>query len=201
MPFWQDYKSPEDVIGQNRLLKQRTKALVELALQAVFRSTLIGNHIPLVASVAFQALSVKVLRMVQQAARPSTHKTIRCDMDPGLLSCCRAVAVSHRSLITIEPRSFFAPVEDDLAEQLFRFAYPRDIAKFISLVRHMRFSRSQNNGRWLPQRFAQGGRIGEIRNNLRLQGRVETGLAAREYALHPRVFGCSEDAAYVEQGL
>ena len=29
-----DYKKPEDLIGQNGLLKQLTKALVELALQA-----------------------------------------------------------------------------------------------------------------------------------------------------------------------
>src|SRR5450830_521671 len=120
-------------------------------------------------------------------------------MDPGLLSCCRAVAYSY--LITIGSRSSLAPVEDDVAEQLFRFAYPRDIAKFISLVRHMRFSRSQNHGRRQPQRFAQGCRIGEIRNSLGLQGRVEKGLAAREYALHPGVFGCGEDAAYVEQAL
>lgn len=69
MPCWQDYKSPEDLIGQSGLLKQLTKALVERrALQAVFRSTLIGNHIPLVASIAFQAFSVKVLRIVVQAA-------------------------------------------------------------------------------------------------------------------------------------
>jgi hypothetical protein len=67
MPCWQDYKSPEDLVGQSVLLKQLTKALVERALQAVFRSTLIENHIPLVASIAFQAFSVKVRRMVEQA--------------------------------------------------------------------------------------------------------------------------------------
>ncbi|MBG6078135.1 hypothetical protein IWX85_003989 [Polaromonas sp. CG_9.11] len=68
MPCWQDYKSPEDLVGQNALLKQLTKALVERARQAVFRSTLIENHLSLVANIAFQAFSVKVLRMVEQAA-------------------------------------------------------------------------------------------------------------------------------------
>jgi transposase-like protein len=34
MPCWGGYKSPEDLIGQNGLLKQLTKALVERARQA-----------------------------------------------------------------------------------------------------------------------------------------------------------------------
>jgi hypothetical protein len=58
----------EDLVGQNGLLKQLTKALVERALQAEFTSTSIGNRIPLVASIAFQAFSVKVLKIVEQAA-------------------------------------------------------------------------------------------------------------------------------------
>lgn len=56
------YKKPEDLIGENGLLKQRTKALVERALQAERRSILVTISMSLPPTVLAMPARVKAAR-------------------------------------------------------------------------------------------------------------------------------------------
>ena len=98
-----DYKKPEDLIGQNGLLKQLTKALVERALQAEMTDHLGHGKNQLVANEAGNTRNGR------------SKKTLKGDFGElpiEIPRCCGALKMLIRALIMLMPLGKVSLVPD-----------------------------------------------------------------------------------------
>jgi len=79
------YKKPEDLIGENGLLKQLTKALIERALQAEMTDTWVMTNMLLSATSLAMPATAK-------AARPSRVNLVSCRLKSLVIA---RVALNH----------------------------------------------------------------------------------------------------------